>query len=99
MTSLIVIPMAIFFAGSGLQIWLMRRIKMKLIDHHPDTWLAISRRSYEHNAIRKFCWRRQDGSLQDRDLSKSVRTFNCCYIICFGAWLCLVAMMFLIHQS
>jgi hypothetical protein len=83
------IPFAIFFACCVAQFFFLERVKRALSARHPEVLkglLGKSFFSFSRSAITKFAWQRRDLSLNDPELTKSVKQFKLLLFVAYGAW-------------
>ncbi len=90
---------AVFFICCGAQFWFVRRVRIALIDRHPELWLSLSRGRHMFDLYPEFgfAWRRGDKDLGDPQLSRAVQDFRRLYIVAIAAWLAMASTMFLRH--
>lgn len=85
----ILIPFSVFFACCGAQFFFLDRVKRALSARHPDVLRGLLGKSFfglSNNAITKFAWQRRDLSLNDPELTKSVKQFKLLLFVAYGAW-------------
>jgi hypothetical protein len=93
--SYILIPFAVFFVCCVLQFWFMKQIRDRLIEHHPDAFLAIEKKAFfPHQALWKFMRGSGYKSLNDEELNRRVRNFKRLYLVAIAAWLCFAVAIF-----
>jgi len=83
------IPFSVFFACCVALFFFLDRVKRALSARHPDVLrdlLGKSFFSFSNNAITKFAWQRRDLSLNDPELTKSVKQFKLLLFVAYGAW-------------
>lgn len=96
MTPLLFIPFAIFFLCCFAQFLFLKQIRDRLIDHHPEEFLAAERSSmFPQTGLWRFVWRGRHKDLNDPELDRHVRNMRILYAVAILAWLGIVAAMFL----
>lgn len=83
------IPFSIFFACCAAQFFFLDRVKRALSARHPELLQGLLGKSFfglSANAITKFAWQRRDLSLNDPELTKSVKQLKLLLFVAYGAW-------------
>jgi hypothetical protein len=77
------------FAGCCLaQFWFLHRIKIALIERHPDTFLAIEKSSFfPYQGLSRFVRKKRYKDLNDPELDKRVRDFKRLFALALVCWL------------
>ena len=82
------IPFVVFFGCVVSQFWFVRRVRIALIDRHPDEFLKLMRSSvFADYFLSKFILSRRHHELKDDELSRAV--IRCRWLIGLAilAWL------------
>lgn len=88
MPACVLIPFAVFFGCCVAQFWFMQRVRDRLIEQHPDTFLAVERSSiFPSHGMWRFIRKGRYKSLNDPELNRRVRNFNRLYAVAIVAWL------------
>jgi len=73
-------------AGWFLCFWLMKKTRDRLIDHHPQAFLAAERSTLVPGyGLWKLLRRKRYRALEDAELNRLVRAFNWSMVLLFGA--------------
>jgi hypothetical protein len=87
MPALILLPFGVFFACCIGQFWLLKRVRDRLIDCHPDTFLQIERSSiFPFNGLWRFTKRGRYKALNDQELNRRIRSLKRLFVVAFVAW-------------
>ncbi|WP_375390988.1 hypothetical protein [uncultured Sphingomonas sp.] len=95
MPGYILMPFAVFLVCCVLQFWFVKKIRDRLIEKHPDTFLAIEKKAiFPHQALWKFTRGHDYKSLNDEELNLRVRNFKRLYVVAIFAWIAYAVTIF-----
>ena len=84
----IFIPFGLFVACIVAFYWLMVRIRISLVDRHPEIWLEMSRRWFFNGyAPNRFVWSSRHRDLSDPDLTRQIMRVRWLTVGAGLAWL------------
>lgn len=91
---LILIPFGVFFVCCGAQFFFLRRVRLAMVERHPELWRQISAKAwFVDNAVYRFAWKRRDRGLNDPDLTRKVKELKTLYAFAISAWLVYAVML------
>ncbi|QDZ06450.1 hypothetical protein FPZ24_02305 [Sphingomonas panacisoli] len=94
MPTYFLIPFAIFFICCASQFWFVKRVRDRLIDHHPNVFLKQERASFfPHNHIWRYAFDSRFRGLNDPELDRRVRNLRILTAIALGSWLAIAVCM------
>lgn len=86
----ILVPFGVFFCCCASQFWFLKRVRDRLIDQHPDHFLAVERSSFFPNSgIFRYTFGSRLKALNDPELNKRVRDLRLLYALTVLSWLAL----------
>jgi len=88
MPQYILIPFAVFFACCVAQFWFIKRVRDRLIERHPETFLAMEKSSiFPQRGLRRFMKKGRYKALNDPELNTHIRDLKRLYAVALVAWL------------
>ena len=81
------IAFAILFVCAAGQFWFVRNGRRILIDRHPQTWLALSKKSFVSDAeLAKFMLLNGGRGVEDEEFHRFVRQFRWLFAVASACW-------------
>ena len=96
MPAYVLIPFAVFFVCCAAQFWFLKRVRDRLIDQHPDTFLDMERSSiFPDQGLWRFTRGSKYKELRDEELNRRVRHWKRLILVAVLAWMAFAVPLFI----